>query len=381
MNAGTPIAGSQTSTQSVQPDLRTLSAESINQQLQSFYTKEQQRQVRFQHVAVDGAPYDIIILHVCSLSWDDLDDIGKRNDPLLKRFNITFSNFNSAASYSGPAAIRLLRGNCGQGEHKTLYDPAARECLVLDGLQDAGFVPQWAMNHDGHFGNFFADVRDRGGMPVRPEDASGATIAQRSFDGTPVYDDYSVLSRWWQKRQSNPADHMVLYYNTVSLHDGNKLEGKGAAQSSYTLRFDQFSRSLNHFMDDVQRSGRRVIVVFISEHGAALRGDRRQIQGLREIPTPAITHVPMGMVLINAGVHSPATVDVPTSYLAVNELLSRFIADNPFAKDSVSLDAYLNDLPKTDSIAENEGTVVFTQGQQSMMRTPDGAWSAWDQRT
>jgi len=362
----------------VQPDIRTLSAGALNQQLKDFYAQEQHRQVRFSHVAADGAPYDIIILHVCSLSWDDLDDTGKRNDPLLQRFNVTFTHFNSAASYSGPAAIRLLRGNCGQTEHKSLYDTASPDCFVLDGLQAAGFVPQWLMNHDGHFGNFFADVRDRGGMPVRPEDNSGAGVEQRSFDGTPIYDDYSVLSRWWQKRQQNPAEHVVLYYNTISLHDGNKLESNGS--SDYAQRFDLFARDLNHFMDDVQRSGRHVIVIVIPEHGAALRGDRRQIQGLREIPTAAITHVPVGVTLINASVQSPINVDVPISYLAVNEVLSRFIADNPFAKPSVVLDSYVSSLPQTESIAENEGTVVLSQGQQAMMRTPDGAWSAWDSR-
>jgi hypothetical protein len=43
-----------------------------------------------------------------------------------------------------------------------------------------------------------------------------------------------------------------------------------------------------------------VVVVLIAEHGAALNGDRRQISGLREIPTAAIARVPVAIALVNA---------------------------------------------------------------------------------
>ena len=46
-------------------------------------------------------------------------------------------------------------------------------------------------------------------------------------------------------------------------------------------------------MGELEASGRRAVVVLVPEHGAALRGDSAQIAGLREIPTPAITLVPV----------------------------------------------------------------------------------------
>jgi cellulose synthase operon protein YhjU len=315
------------------------------------------------------------------LSWDDLQAVERADDPLLGRFDILLTAFNTAASYSGPAAIRLLRGNCGQPTHKALYEAAPRECLLFDGLQDAGFEPNWLMNHDGHFGDFFSDVRDpaRGAFPAASQPAKGARVAQYAFDDSPIYDDYSMLSRWWTQRVANPASHVALYYNTISLHDGNRVSGKG--DSSFDARLTQFTSDMARFMDDIQRSGRRVIVVFVPEHGAAVRGDRRQIPGLREIPTPAITRVPVGLALINSTREQSATqheVEASTSYLAVTELLSRFIADNPFAKSSLSLAAYTQNLPTTDAVSENEGTVMMRIGQQFMMRTPDGEWSPWD---
>jgi cellulose synthase operon protein YhjU len=374
-------AGTATPGAEAQVDPRNMRPEALDGLLKQFYAKEKQRQVRFTPAAQDGAAYDILILNVCSLAWDDLRYVKRDKDPLFNRFDLVLSNFSSGASYSGPAAIRLLRGNCGQSEHMQLYNPPNPECLVLDGLQKAGFEPHWLMNHDGQFGNFYADVRDRGGVAVTPDSNSGAQLAQQAFDGSPIYSDYSVLSRWWAKREQNPAPRVALYYNTVTLHDGNKVVGTVHTDSSYASRINTFIGDIGHFLDDLQHSGRRVVVVLLPEHGAALRGDRRQISGLREIPTPAISQVPVGILLVNATRASQSLqqrIDAPSSFLAVNELLSRLVADNPFAKQSVSIASYTQGLPQTDSVAENEGTTVMLVGKQYMMRTPDGAWSAWD---
>jgi hypothetical protein len=64
------------------------------------------------------------------------------------------------------------------------------------------------------------------------------------------------------------------------------------------------------------------------------------------------------------------------SYPAVNELLARFIADNPFAKPVPSLAGYTQALHQSDFVAENNGTTVMAVGGQYMMRSPDGAWSS-----
>ena len=375
-SSAAPTAMAGTSPAAETPDL---SPSALDGRLAQFYSEQTKLQVRFAPREDDGSAYDILLLHVCSLSWDDLKSLRLAPDALFGRFDLILSNFNSGASYSGPAAIRLLRGACGQTPERALYDAANPACLVVDGLQNVGFEPHWAMNHDGHFGNFFGDVRDRGGLKAPLEDNTGATVAQQSFDGTPIYDDYSTLSRWWARRLKNPAPRVVLYYNTISLHDGNHVLGAGRPDSSYAARFEQFHSDIDRFLDELRASGRHVIVIFIAEHGAALGGDRRQIAGLREIPTAAITHVPVAVALVNAALPTPRTplrIDSPVSYTAFAELLARLVADNPFAKQSVRLDAYTNALPQVSSIAENNGTTVMQVAGQYMMRSPDGAWSS-----
>lgn len=364
-----------------QLDPRNMRVEALDALLTEFYAKEQLRQVRFSPLAGDDAPYDIILLHVCSLSWDDLEFVRATEDSLLRRFDIVFDDFNSAASYSGPAAIRLLRGSCGQTEQRGLYEPPKRECLLIDGLQRVGFAPQWLMNHDGSFGDFFADVRVHGGFPGEPESLNGAPVTQHAFDGSPIYDDYALLSRWWSERLKNPATRVVLYYNSISLHDGNRVGDPSRGGSSYQARMARFSSDIRRFMDELQASGRRAIVVFIPEHGAALRGDRRQIPGLREVPTYEISRVPVGVLLINADGDATEVqqhVEAPTSYLAVSELLSRFVADNPFTNPDLHVSSYTQNLPQTEAVAQNENTTMMQIRGHTMVRMPNGDWTSWD---
>jgi len=361
-------------------DPRNLRGEALEGMLKDFYDKERLRQVRFSPLIGDDAPYDIVILHVCSLAWDDLNFVGDDGDPLLQRFDIVFDEFNSAASYSGPAAIRLLRGNCGQSTHRQLYDTANSDCLVIDGLQRVGFAPKWLMNHNGKFGDFFTDVHTHGAFPGEPEPTANAKVVQHAFDGTPIYDDYGVLSSWWAKRLADPTPRVVLYYNSISLHDGNRV-GAEKNSASYGGRMTKFSSDIRQFMDDVEASGRRAILLFVPEHGAAVRGDRRQIPGLREIPTRAITHVPVGVRLINtASVAAKVRqrIETPSSFLALNELLSRLIADNPFPKSDLQLGSYTQNLPRTESVSENEGTTVLYISGQSLVRMPTGEWTPWE---
>jgi cellulose synthase operon protein YhjU len=355
----------------------------LDAMLKNFRSGEAKRHVEPPMMAA-GEPYDIILIHVCSLAWDDLRFVGMQDDAFLRRFNVLFTQFNSAASYSGPATIRLLRANCGQESHRALYSQAAPDCYLLSGLEHAGFEPHWLMNHDGHFGDFYGDVRVRGGVGVAPESNAGAIIVQDAFDGTPVFSDYSVLARWWAGRLKNPVQRQVLYYNSISLHDGNRVQGAAmsSAKESFIIRARMLISDLGRFMDLIAASHRRVVFVLIPEHGAELQGERRQLQGLREVPSAAITQVPVGVALIGGAAHDDKgqhSIDAPVSYLALAELLARMVASDPFAAASdKDRQSWLQKLPETLPVGENENTVIFETGGTQQMQNPDGHWELWD---
>lgn len=355
--------------------------QNLEAMLNDFRTGEAQRRVGFPATPPAGTAFDVIVLHICSLAWDDMDYAGHRDHPLMSRFDVQLRNFGSAASYSGPAAIRLLRSGCGQQSHEQLYKSDEPECHLFNGLQNAGFEPQLVMNHDGHFGDFLKDLSGNGGLAVALRDPQGLRVQQHAFDGSPIYEDYDALQSWWQQRQQSPAPRVALYYNSISLHDGNIVQGVklGSIKESYRYRLDKFLGDIDRFLELIKASGRAAVVVFVPEHGAAARGDRMQISGLREIPSPAVSLIPVGVKLVNLPQPpaSPQVVDKPTSLFALASLLSAFTTRNPFEAGNADLSTYTAALPETAFVSENEGTVVMRYGNDFWMRTPDGSWSKY----
>jgi cellulose synthase operon protein YhjU len=351
--------------------------------LRSFYSTESHRSVPFNKPAAGDTPFDLIFLHVCSIAWDDLRMMGLEHHPLWKRFDITLTRFNSAASYSGPAAIRMLRAACGQPSHTALYSPAAQGCYLMGNLKEVGFEPELILNHDGHFDDFIGVVRKRGGLDVVPMALDGVAVAQHSFDDSPIYRDMGVLSRWLDMRRTNTAPRVAAYYNTMSLHDGNRLvgpDGKLNSRDTYKLRLTRLLDDLDQFMQKLEGDGRRAVVALVPEHGAAMRGDKMQIPGLREIPSPAITLVPVGIKVIGPQVNrtgAPAYIDQPTSYLAVSYILSRMLDNSPFSTAGFTPAEYLSDLPATEFVAENEDTVTMRQGDGYLLRLGKEGWSQY----
>jgi cellulose synthase operon protein YhjU len=197
-----------------------------------------------------------------------------------------------------------------------------------------------------------------------------------AFDNSVIHDDYSTWANWYAQRAQTPGP-VALYYNTISLHDGNRVVGKENLTSiaSYPYRVNTLMNEVDQLSDLIAKSGRRAVIVFVPEHGAALRGDANQVAGLREIPTPRIVHGPVGVRIVGlAGAHGPTTViDSPTSFLALAQLLSNLVSNSPF-KPGVALSQYASGLPQTQMVGENEGTVTMKTATGYAVKTPDGVW-------
>ena len=332
--------------------------------LQSFYATEARRVVRVPTPAAAELPFDILFIHVCSLSWDDLQATGLEQHPLWKSFDIVFRHFNAAASYSGPAAVRLNRATCGQTDNAGLYTPASEQCYLMPSLKRAGFDINFAMNHDGHFDDFLQLVRQQG-VQAAPLPLTGIPAAMKGFDDSPIHDDAAVLARWRAVRATSAAPRTALYYNTISLHDGNRLtdgttDGMSSLQN-YKVRATRLFDEMEALMQALASGQRRTVVVLIPEHGAAVRGDRLQIAGLREIPTPAIATVPVGIRVIDpagAGERDTVYVDESSSFLALSQVIANMLEKSPFGAAGFDPKAYIADLPTTEFVAENQAVVM-----------------------
>ncbi|HAV2244127.1 TPA: cellulose biosynthesis protein BcsG, partial [Escherichia coli] len=132
----------------------------LNAWLNNFYNAEAKRKSIFpSSLPADAQPFELLVINICSLSWSDIEAAGLMSHPLWSHFDIEFKNFNSATSYSGPAAIRLLRASCGQTSHTNLYQPANNDCYLFDNLSKLGFTQHLMMGHNGQFGGFLKEVR------------------------------------------------------------------------------------------------------------------------------------------------------------------------------------------------------------------------------
>lgn len=349
----------------------------LNQALDDFYKKEQTRRVSFP-AKVDGPPFDILVLSICSLAWSDLAEVNLTMHPLFKNVDVIFDNFSSSTSYSGPAVLRMLRANCGQTPHAELYREGDAACYLFQTLNTLGFKSEAALNHDGKFQGFLDEIRTNGNLPA-PYIPSEMRPTLTGFDGSPIWDDYNTLNTWWNKRLKEGTERVALLYNTITLHDGNReaTADGGGRTAPFRPRAERLLDEINAFLDELERSGRRVMVVFIPEHGAALKADRMQISGMREVPTFDITHVPVGIRLIGTddkAAVNPVHVTGPSSFLALSDLISRVLSNNVFEQPSINWNALVEGLPQTAPVNENEGTIVMRYQDTPFVRMGGRTW-------
>ncbi|WP_431296000.1 cellulose biosynthesis protein BcsG [Rahnella sp. PAMC 25559] len=345
--------------------------------LEQFYQNESRRNVRFPDaLPADAQPFDLLVINICSLAWADLDAVNLSSSPLWSRFDYVFSRFNSATAYSGPASIRLLRASCGQSSHHNLYQAAGQQCYLFDDLARLGFTSQLAMDHTGEFGNYIGNLRDDADMKSPLMSQAGLGHELTSFDGSPIFNDGQLFSRWLENQQKAGTARTATFFNLIPLHDGNRYVGSNKS-ADYRSRAQTLLSQLNTFMDQLDKSGRKVMLVVVPEHGAALVGDKMQISGLRDIPSPGITHIPVGVKFFGMQAphgSAPIKIDTPSSYLAIADMVSRAVDGKVFTTPSMDWKTFSANLPQTPLVSENENAVVMEYQGKIYIRLNGGGW-------
>lgn len=350
--------------------------------LNAFYASEQKRKTTFPDaLPADAQPFDVLIINICSLSWSDIESAGLTDHPLWKHFDLLFKNFNSATSYSGPAAARLLRASCGQLSHANLYQPSGSECYLFENLAKLGFTQQLMLGHNGIFGDFLKELRSLGGIQSPLMDQSGLPVILQGFDGSPVYDDQATLNRWLQTLDKLNTPRTATFYNTLPLHDGNHYPGQSKT-ADYKARAQKFFDELDSFFTELEKSGRKVLVIVVPEHGAALKGDKMQVSGLRDIPSPSITNVPAAVKFFGIKAQhpdAPIIINQPSSYLAISELVVRALDGKMFDENDINWQQYIANLPQSAAVSENSNAIVIQYQGKPYVQLNGGSWVPYPQ--
>lgn len=354
----------------------------LSQYLDNFFKIEKSRITTFPIQEAQSTPFDILLLSVCSLGVDDITLAGLEDHPLFQKFDIVFDHFNSATSYSGPAVIRLSRANCGQADHSSLYGPVNAECQLFHQLEQLGYGKELVMNHDGVFDSFLEKTQRYSGINSAPFPLTGTAAAQKDFTGAPIYSDAGMLNAWWKNRGNSGANKVAALYNTTSLHDGNRILNEPLAfgVASYQRRGKKLFDELATFLDQLEKSGRNIVVVLIPEHGAGLRGDKMQISGMRELPSPSITHIPVAVKLIGSGLQrSDAVYHIKqaSSHQALSQLLANIFEQKVFDTTSFRAAELSSNLPQTANVSQNEGSTVIKVDQEYFISLDQRTWSPY----
>ncbi|MDH4395641.1 MAG: cellulose biosynthesis protein BcsG [Limnobacter sp.] len=350
--------------------------------LRKFY-EDQRLKIIDGFLSPKAAPdFDVIVLHVCSMAWADIQASKLSAHPVLTQADLVLKQFNTVSSYSGPATLRFLRSNCGQGLQKDLYSPLNAQCGLYNSLRLSGFRVQMGMNHDGAFDQYRTSVLKN--LPDGVEDAishKSVPLGAKAFDGSQLARDEDYLNTWWAARLRKPEVPVAYYYNTISLHDGNSLPGSSTGSlASYPIRLERLLDDFQAFIQTLKKSERKVLLMIVPEHGAGLTGEYGQLPGLREIPSPAITLAPVLGYWIdpeytrNPEYSYPIVVKQPTSYLAVSEFISRWLKLPTPARSKPAWPLIVGDLPTTPFVAEEGEIMVLEQQNQYWIKAPGASW-------
>lgn len=376
----TADAGGQTNEAAAPAKTGKADAKAVGEWYDAFLAYEHDRRARFPNgLSEKDTPFDILLLSICSVSNDDLAVSQLDQHPLFKEFNIRFDSFNAATAYSGPALLRLLNGACGQPSHSELYGERRPECEIMTRLGTLGYSQRLLMDHSGEYDNFLQSMRDKAGVTATLDNAKYPT-RYMGFDDEEIADSLAVLRHWQRTQVKSKAGRTATLINFIALHDGNRLPGRGRAEP-FKPRAQEMFDNIRTFLRELERSGRKTMVVIVPEHGAAVRGDKIQVPRLRDIPTMRISRVPVMVkfVGLKGMPNEPIHVTGNTSYLALTSLIGKTLETDYFSKDggTVPLEQLVHDLPQTSPVSEN-GTVQTLEYQgREYFRQNGGEWKPY----
>lgn len=376
----TADAGGQTNEAAAPAKTGKADAKAVGEWYDAFLAYEHDRRARFPNgLSEKDTPFDILLLSICSVSNDDLAVSQLDQHPLFKEFNIRFDSFNAATAYSGPALLRLLNGACGQPSHSELYGERRPECEIMTRLGTLGYSQRLLMDHSGEYDNFLQSMRDKAGVTATLDNAKYPT-RYMGFDDEEIADSLAVLRHWQRTQVKSKAGRTATLINFIALHDGNRLPGRGRAEP-FKPRAQEMFDNIRTFLRELERSGRKTMVVIVPEHGAAVRGDKIQVPRLRDIPTMRISRVPVMVkfVGLKGMPNEPIHVTGNTSYLALTSLIGKTLETDYFSKDggTVPLEQLVHDLPQTNPVSENDTVQTLEYQGREYFRQNGGEWKPY----
>ena len=104
-----------------------------------------------------------------------------------------------------------------------------------------------------------------------------------SFDEEPIGDARAVFKDYENTIAADKGGRSATFINMIALHDGNRFANKRRL-APFKPRAQAMLDDLGSLITDLEKSGRKVMLVVVPEHGAAEKGDKVQVAHLRARP-------------------------------------------------------------------------------------------------
>ncbi len=332
---------------------------SINRFYEDFLKKERKRSIAFpKELKADQRPFNIVVLSLDNVSNSDLSLFEDNDVSVLKRFNLYLTGFNTATTDFNEAKLRLFESVCGQKERALLLDSKDSRCALSGRLSALGYSVAAFFNsrRDLNTLRSYLTAHTDFSALINPNTDLGKAM-YRGADQLEIYNDEDIF-RGYLKFAHSRTHHIFAYIHSASLLNGNAFRGR---EVSYRDRLTTLLDKIDRFIVALDNSEKPTLLVMLPTAGAALKSDRTQLKGMRNIPSDSLT---TGSIMVRfCGMkYPPVTVasDAPVSYQAIAYIISKALSDNIYKEDiPLSLEAFTEDIPLTTPVSENEHSIFI----------------------
>lgn len=186
-------------------------------------------------------------------------------------------------------------------------------------------------------------------------------VQMKAFYGSEIFSDKKLLAR--SMGSLGKGSSTVTFFNTIALHDGNrKLNGDGVI--SYHDAAKKLLDTVHNLFDRLNASGRKTMIVFLGAHGRNYAGDAIQMSGLRDIPSPDFTQVPVAIKFTGLSASEERMlitthIKQPSSFYGLSEFIAGVMKADIFNGGfEQKLPLIVKQISSTPMVSESQGASV-----------------------
>lgn len=348
----------------------------LNRYLEAFTKKEDSRSIEVSYSLESSfEPFNIVLFTIDNVANQDLSTFNANDVYALKRFNLYLTGFNSVTTDFNESKLRLFQSICGQKKQDILLDKRNDKCSLLKMIEQLGYDTVAFFNSQKELNTIADKIGKYTHFPdnINPY-VTKPRVLYKGTDRKDIYNDEDIFNSYI--RYVGSSDLLSFaYIHSSSLLNGNKDNN---FEVSYEEKLTSLLVRINKFMDRLDELGKPTLFIMVPTAGAALKGDKTQLKGMRAIPSDNITNTTV-MIKFCGIKNAPQTVSLndPVSYQSIAYIIAKSVSSNVYSeKYPLSLEAFSEDIPRTELVGETDSHYFIKYKNKYFYKTTESG-SNW----